>query len=126
MSRGTLFTIACILLLGILLAYASGLVFRFFWSLWWYDVLLHFIGGISLGLLFGSLTVVRRDTLRRVVYKVFTPVLLAAVLWEYVEFQRQVFFASDYVTDTISDLALGLAGALIAVLVVHISPTRNV
>lgn len=125
MSRASLLFISGTLLVFLIVGYFLSTTFKLFWAVWWYDLVLHGSGGLAIGLLFGSCLVVRNDGIGIVLYKTLAPVILAALTWEYVEFHRKAFFASNYMLDTMTDLMLGVAGGLAAALIVHISATRN-
>ncbi|HEY4508106.1 MAG TPA: hypothetical protein VJJ55_00430, partial [Candidatus Paceibacterota bacterium] len=51
MSRARLLRILALLVCVIALMQSAAIVFSLYWTLWWYDILLHFLGGIFIGLL---------------------------------------------------------------------------
>ena len=51
MSRHRLLSILAMLVCAIALMHGAAIVFSLYWTLWWYDIVLHFLGGIFIGLL---------------------------------------------------------------------------
>lgn len=90
----------------------------------WFDIPLHFLGGLAIGL--GTAEIVREMQERKHLKKKLLPGIfifmvaggtaLIAVLWEVYEFLLDVFFFAHHqpsVADTMFDLCLGILGALI-------------
>lgn len=117
-----------ILLLVILGALAStiailhvvALAHYFYWTLWWFDILQHFLAGLWIA--FFTFWVVFGLRLRAVLLLVNTPssfltvalvtTLAVGLAWEVFEYIVQLYFTENYVFDTISDLAMDIVGAL--------------
>jgi hypothetical protein len=87
-----------------------------YWTVWWYDMLLHFLSGFSVGLaavwLWGKLFSVQMHFWKTIVFALFGS-LIIGVLWEAYELYFGITLFSDgisYVTDTLSDLTLDICG----------------
>lgn len=110
----------------VLLIHVINTIFGLYWKLDRLDNLMHFLGGASIAaswLAFASL-LQSKDHLN--IKSKWLNILLAigitalaAVLWEFMEFGMDYFFGvvmQPDLTDTMSDLALGLLGALVVAL----------
>ena len=95
--------------------------FYFYWTYWWFDYMTHFIGGLSVGLMFIWL----RFRLSRAEYYIPTlaqsinigllSVLVVGVGWELFEYYNGLTQSiENYRLDVIHDLISDLAGAVIA------------
>ena len=109
------------IVLGVL--HFIAITFYLYWTLWWFDNLMHLLAGFSGGLitiwfLFDSGTFFKRSptTLELFLY-VLLAVLTVGVAWEIFEYVNKITeteSAGEYVSDTIHDLiadALGAIGA---------------
>jgi hypothetical protein len=113
-------TLALAVIGGVL--YFLATTFYFFWIFWWYDVVVHFLvgmtGGFSLYWGFYYSGLIFRGPFKRKVVSVglvFICVMAVAVGWEIFEYQNGITDSSEgYVLDTINDLILGGAGAILA------------
>jgi hypothetical protein len=97
--------IAFIFLLNLII-----LKFHWYYSIWWSDMLMHFLGGIWLGTAF--LFVSKEEINTKVAFKILLGVLLVSVLWEIFEFILNNFtLKMEFsILDTLSDFLLDLAG----------------
>ncbi|MDQ3014292.1 MAG: hypothetical protein M3Q73_00295, partial [bacterium] len=101
--------------------YAIGLYFKLLWQIWWYDILLHTLGGVLISFVVMELIRVYGFTFRKM-YHMFIPAITAALiiglLWEGFELVSGATFVSKtgYKTDTSIDIVCDIAGALIGVL----------
>ncbi len=96
----------------------GGGYFSWYSSLWWYDMLMHFSGGIMIGtaaLLFAfSLKwpwfgVPAKPNYPRILFAV----MLAIIFWEGLEFGLSTYGGDEFHTlDSLSDMLLGAGGAL--------------
>ena len=99
-----------------------GVKLYLFWTLHYYDSLVHFTAGITVGL--GSVWLWMqlskgRLTQKHVVWSAFVGALVVGVVWEIFELTNGITLLSDgihYVTDTSSDLLMDVSGGLIAAL----------
>ena len=110
--------LARIVILMILLFIFDRLASKFYWyfTVWWFDMPMHFFGGIWVGLFFLYAYKVKNISLRSVI-EVTLSVLVMGILWEIFEFY--VFngigrYPFDLL-DTFSDIFFDLAGGLTAV-----------
>ena len=97
---------------------ANFLANRFFWyySIWYFDMIMHFLGGFWIGLasvyLFSH-----KNSFQKLVFKILSVVFLIGVGWEIFEIivnniTTQTSF--DYL-DTISDIFFDLSGGALAI-----------
>ena len=120
MSRILLLTILGALAAAIAVLHVVALMFYFYWTLWWFDILQHFLAGFWIALFI--FWVVFRLRLSFVSQFINTPVAfltlaLAVVFavgvgWEIFEYAIQLYFVENYVSDTILDLTMDVTGAL--------------
>lgn len=105
----------------VVLSYVGDL-FKFYWSIWWFDLFMHFIGGAWAGLLLISLSHHGPKFVRRLLYfRGFLGfsiylffVLLIGVGWEIYELTQGVVAALEpYPIDTFIDIVLDLVGAYV-------------
>ncbi len=100
------------------------LAMKFYWyyTIWWFDMPMHFSGGFFIGLL--SLTVYISYFLKKnrefdpksIILISFLSALIVGVLWELFEFSLDTFinFRLQDIWDTLSDISFDLAGSLVA------------
>ena len=117
------------LMLLIFTANSLALAFHWYYSIWWFDMLMHFLGGLWEGLFFiwffsspdigESLRLSPEPkNFTRLITKTVLFVLLIGVLWEFFEFFTNNYIGSDpfNILDTVSDIFFDLAGGTFAVL----------
>jgi hypothetical protein len=96
--------------------YLAGLEFFLFWRLWWFDILLHFLGGVWAALASAWVIALLRIPLST--RSVLLSVLAVGVGWEVLEyvlnFPREEAYALDLATDIVLDMLGGVVGARIA------------
>lgn len=96
-------------------------MYYLYWAWWWFDILMHFLGGLFIGL--SALWWLRFEvpiSIRRFFPKfltTFTVVLIVGIVWEVFEYVVGAYGASNYVLDTTLDLVMDIAGMLAAYLV---------
>jgi hypothetical protein len=103
---------------------------KFYWynSIWYLDMIMHFLGGLWVGLFFIYIYYYRAS--KNLVFKIIFSVLLVGISWEIFEFitfnmiGRTPF---DYL-DTLADIFFDLSGGLLAILYLFkkIMPTKEV
>ena len=99
-----------------------GFKLHLFWSLHYYDSVVHFIAGIAVGLgsIWGRVVLNGKNFSQKgIVIVAIVGVLIIGVMWEIFELTYGVTSLSDgvyYVTDTGADLLMDIAGGLIAAL----------
>lgn len=99
----------------------SALYFFWYWSIWWFDILVHFLGGVWIGgmalLIFflGKSDTKLLKTSSAYILSVVA-VLVIGVLWEVFEFSLDTFiiFQTNDISDTISDIGADIAGGVFA------------
>ena len=107
-------------LLGALHIFA--ILFYFYWSIGWFDVLMHFLGGLSLGVLVFWVVFLSGFLVKKMpgnpysaVFITFVMVLVIGVLWEVFEYVYDIAAEPhEYVSDTIVDIIMDSFGALVA------------
>jgi len=106
-----------VLLWGITLLHLVGFFLYWYWLWDSFDVILHFLGGGWVGLVFLYYFPPLRNKLVRAI-NLFGFVALVAVLWEFFEVGMELAFGNNPFTgipglaqDTMADLFLGLLGA---------------
>ncbi len=113
-------TLACAIL-GVILHFMA-LNFYFYWSYWWWDVMTHFFVSFTgaLGLYWGifySGLIFKQPFIRawKNVLVIFLLVLAIGIGWEMFEFTNGITDSDEgYARDTMNDLILDSAGALLA------------
>jgi hypothetical protein len=96
--------------------------FYFYWTLWWFDNAMHFLGGLSMA--FFTLWIVHAlgffkgvPRTSRVLFTVLASVVLIGIGWEVFEYVFGIANPSigqTYASDTSFDLFFDLLGALVA------------
>ncbi len=106
----TLFTLVAFL-------HLKALTYNYYWAIWWYDIMMHFLGGV---LIFSALRWFdswRNTSLARTIPRVLLVVMVVGLGWELYELYFGLTFVGDniYLSDMIIDLVMNLVGALTAV-----------
>ena len=89
--------------------YLYGIEHDLFWIYPWFDVLLHSIGGFVMGSWACAVSSRLSLPLRPALFLVGATALMGGVAWEGFEY---LFALQGGLLDTVSDLVLGVAGAL--------------
>ncbi len=117
-TLGTLLGL-CVLAGGIFLLNDIALADYFYWKFWWYDIMMHSLGGLFIG---GAVTwfFVRTDYAQKLSPKNFLlltalSVLIVGVGWEVFEYTNGFFLgevnvALDTAGDLLCDVLGGIAG----------------
>ena len=99
------------------------LALKFYWyfSIWWSDMLMHFFGGLWLGLAFIWFLLRKNISFEphfQFICQTISFVLLIGVLWEFFEFFTNNYIGGDRfnILDTVSDIFFDLAGGTFAIL----------
>ena len=108
-----------LVMLGFIIFLLNYLAVQFYWytSIWYFDIIMHFLGGIWVGFMiiwFLKIKLISSKTILQIILGVF----LIGVLWEFFE-----IILNDYTTqnpfnilDTVSDIFCDLAGGTFATL----------
>lgn len=95
-----------------------AMIFHWYSIIWWFDIPMHFLGGVFIGMLYVYF-LVRRGTpvwsLKAVIWGLIA-VFAIGLLWEVFEFSLDTWitFRPQNLIDTLSDLCFDLAGATLA------------
>lgn len=110
---------------GISLFIINGVASVFYWyvSIWWFDMLMHVIGGIFVGLIGSAFLHKHLEGLsgKEVFVSLALFVFIIGLGWEYYEYILQFYIKSVQladVADSISDLICDMVGGIIATLFV--------
>jgi len=119
MDRKKLLIRLALLIFFIFAANYSAMKFYLYSSLWWFDMLMHFLGGFWLGLVFLWLFLKENSSFPfsfTLVFKVILGVLLVGISWEIFEIIVNNFSTKNPFDnlDTISDIFFDIAGGLLA------------
>lgn len=100
-----------------------ALEYSLFWQIWWYDIPMHFLGGLVLGStfmwFFGSLQEQKHlFSSLAVIVSVLFSVLICGALWELYEYVFNLTYNPHfgYVFDTTKDMFMDMFGALAVLL----------
>ncbi len=122
MKRSHLGVLMTVLIWGILVLNFLAFKFYWYWIYPWFDMPMHFLGGLWLGGMIVWMKWVRWDgEVSRL--KQFVWVILGAMAiglaWEVFEFSLDTFiiFRVNDVADTLSDLSMDFVGAVVAYLI---------
>lgn len=88
-----------------------------YWYFWWFDILMHFWGGLLIALGIFALATFRRLTFKPTLSVVFVVAVGFVVSWEAFEWYVGLFNPALHLTDAVMDMFLGIAGALLGYLV---------
>ncbi len=95
------------------------LAMKFYWysSIWWFDMPMHFMGGLWLGLVFVWFFW-GQEFNYKLVLKIILGVLIVGISWEVFEVLLNNYTIRDPFStlDTISDVCFDLAGSFFAIL----------
>lgn len=104
---------------GLLIAilHRGAITSSWYWQYWWMDVIMHFLGGLFVGLvaLWFFYAVLKKPPVSfRMFGLVLGFVLLISVGWEIFEYAAGVFILEDPFPDTFHDLILDTFGGVVA------------
>jgi hypothetical protein len=110
-------SISIVLFITLTALYAVGLAFDLPWYYWWYDIMLHILGGMLAG--FVAVSVVRADqgeqNLGIMVTRGIIAALILGLLWELFELIIGATFVTveGYPRDTFIDLLCDVSGGIL-------------
>src|SRR3989344_3116606 len=78
--------------------------YSLYWAFPWFDMLVHFTGGLWLGVISAYLYLSWSRITGRAASRI-------GVVWEIFEYVNDITYTTNYVTDTMSDLFLDVIGA---------------
>lgn len=88
-----------------------------YWYFWWFDILMHFWGGLLIGLGIFALATFRRLTFKPKLSVVFVVAVGFVVSWEVFEWYIGILDPALHLKDTLMDMFLGVFGALLSYLI---------
>ena len=106
-------TLALGIMLVIAWLYWLGITESYFWLYWWYDIPLHLLGGLVIGLWGCAVAAKRNLNPRQTLILVLMLVIVGGVAWEVFEHIAGLTRDGGYWFDTIKDLFDDLVGALV-------------
>lgn len=115
--RRKLFISAFIALIATALLHIIAVRFLLYWSVWWFDIVVHFCGGYFVsGFLFWFLfqwTIVRKNLY--VIFSAFVLTLCVTIMWEIFELYAGISgFGNGYFLDSGLDMIMGMTGGVSA------------
>lgn len=115
MSRKEFLIIVCFVACILLALHLLALEFFFYWRLWWFDWLVHIVGGIVVGLVAGVFVLFPKARVKTIFLTVVGAALCVSLFWELFEYNFGLtFVSSNYAFDTITDVIAGFIGGEIA------------
>jgi len=98
----------------VIMAFLHILAIKFYlyWNFWWFDLVVHFLGGVAVGTF--AYYLISKSFCGHVRSRILVLVIALAVtlVWEIFEFKTGItFVSSNYAMDTVSDILSGLLGA---------------
>lgn len=85
-----------------------------YWYYWWFDILMHFWGGILIGLGVHTFCSFRRIHIRPSLWLVLIALCVSTVTWEIFELYAGLFDPATHLFDTSKDIVVGFSGGLLA------------
>ncbi len=104
----------------LIIFYIMAIAHELFFYIWWYDIMLHFLGGLGLGLsavyvCYFSGHFRPRLSRNAIFYTVLFSALLVGVLWEVFEnYSGLTYSFGNYRLDTIKDMFTDVFGSIVA------------
>lgn len=131
MIRKPLFkqTFSLLVLIGITDFFAN--TFYLYWTVWWIDIIMHFVSGVCVGMagvLVWQYFFDENISLVKSIKLAFLFSLSVGILWEVFELSFEVTSFKDgvdYITDTTSDVILDISGGLLGGLYGHKLLNKN-
>lgn len=84
-----------------------------YWYYWWFDIVMHFWGGLLIALGVVSLSTFRRITFKPTFVSVTLVALVFVTVWELFEWKSGLYVLGFDLFDTSLDMFLGVSGAII-------------
>ena len=114
------FLLTAIAFVCLVVFYSVALAKQLFFYYWWYDILLHFLGGLTVSLaalcfyLYSGYFKIPLHTENQIFYTALAAALIVGILWEFFEyFTGLAFVIGSYSLDTAKDLSLDTFGAIV-------------
>lgn len=123
--RTSLFKQTFTLLFLIALAHYLASALYIYWSVWWFDMVLHFSSGFCVGMaavLVFQFYLYKNISIKKSVTVGLIFAFVIGISWEIFELYFDIAFFSDgmiYIADTLSDLILDVCGGFLGSLYAH-------
>ncbi len=85
-----------------------------YWYHWWFDIMMHFWGGLLVALGVHTLSTFSRLHFLPNAKTVFTVLIIMMIGWEAFELVAGLWDPETYLTDTLKDVLVGFGGGLLA------------
>ena len=96
-----------------------ALVFYFYWTLAWYDIMMHFLGGLTIGMFLICIFKIANIRTRSFL-TIFLLAMFISVDWEIFEYVNDIINPTEnYAVDTAYDLVMDALGITTAYLVTN-------
>ena len=97
-----------------------------YWSVWWMDILMHFLGGIWLVSVWRTFIDLGRISEARWTLRYILPMMIGImIVWEIFGVYVEHGFKSGYIADTAGDLLCGIVGVLFGFWLLYRLQTLN-
>lgn len=122
--RKELFIFTFILILFIAALNELAVNYYFYWRIWWFDIMMHFLGGLWVGLsalwfyYFSGFLKNNKNDKRSMFFISLFATILIGLGWEVFELILEVDFSNGYWEDTSLDLVMDIIGAITAFVIV--------
>lgn len=118
-----LLRIGCVIVFFIWLVNALANAFYWYSAMWWFDIPMHIVGGLFLGVATGAVFFARLRTLslHDILVTILLMVLIVGAGWEFFEYGVQFFIKGArlaHIPDSIKDIFMDMVGGAIASLFV--------
>ena len=122
MYANPLFISWTILLTMIAILHVTALEFFLYWLYPWFDIMMHFLGGLFVGLsalwfFFQSGYVRINQSIWNIIIVSVSSIILIGVGWEIFEVMAGVPIIGNYILDTATDLVMDVIGVTVATFV---------
>lgn len=119
MYKHPLFIFWSLLLVAITMLHLVALELYLYWVYSWFDIMMHFLGGLFIGLstlwfFLQSGYVRMRQSLRNVILIAGSSIILVGVGWEIFEVLAGIPIEENFALDTTIDLIMDAIGAFVA------------
>lgn len=105
---------------AMILLHFAALEFYLYWMYWWFDMIVHFFGGLASGLaIFWIIRYAGRIPVASHLHwflLIISAVLVIGIGWEIFELATGLYAQKNYVFDTTVDIVMDLLGGFIAFL----------
>lgn len=116
---------AILVLILVYVLHISGSIFGFYNDIWWYDIMMHMLGGIGIALsAYWFLKTISKNKIdKNIGIKIIVLTIVAGLLWEGIEAYYDIasapFGSRAYYLDTFKDLIDDTIGGFIALFFIN-------